>query len=630
LKRAVVDQPGFKIIFIGLVCSLILGLLIKNEISPKKIKFKLDKTISKLEPDLKIDFKSIEIKLTDWGWPQPYLEVHDIRISPVKRICDESQIFIDTVSFPLTWNLIFESEKVIRSLHMNNLEIRLSKFTNCFSFDQEKSEEKVLKSALSQLFTAHNSGQLQDLKIDRIKLLSKSNYKTPLFLQTAVLRFSYQESTLSKIAINAQMSTNRDESRQIFKLRSDLVLNLEKNKSNEILIHGDIAGKIIDRPYQIKFDYENTSNRFIFEAKLNQIAINSLVKILGLEDDHVLSSINKYFSNYFVSMIATGGFDFYKNDFSEIQVENLILESQQSYLKTKKMVIEKLNPMQIQSGSEFDVFSFDLRHFIIENISKDYIQNHINHYGQFSGRIFWDTTDHILATGKISDFNFNLNYKSEKWLQVFNSMNVRYEVQNSTKDMLISKVVINQQPTEGYIRYSTDQKNVEKYSVQLRGPLLSSVISNEVFGVDQKLNLDLNFNNIQDEKSGLTVKSEGFMYQGAHFENIKLFSHDINSISTNYSITIGQAKWEENESITENNQKSLIDLLQSIHQRYRPIKAVEDVAIKTLKNIDMSVIVSEDAVKADVILKSNPQIRNRVGILMGQNIFQLEPSEVGP
>ena len=133
MKRAVVDQPGFKIIILGLVLSVIMGLLIKGQITPRKMKSKIDQAISKLDPDIKIDFKSIEVKLSDWGWPQPYLEIHDIRLSPVQRICDESQIYIDTVSFPLTWNIIFESKKIIKSLRMNQLEIRLSEFKNCFS-----------------------------------------------------------------------------------------------------------------------------------------------------------------------------------------------------------------------------------------------------------------------------------------------------------------------------------------------------------------------------------------------------------------------------------------------------------------------------------------------------------------
>ena len=85
MSRSVIDQSGFRIFFIGIVISLIFGLAIKSQISQKRIQSILQQSLSHLDKDFIIDFKSAEVKLSSWGLPSPFLEITQIRLSPNAR-----------------------------------------------------------------------------------------------------------------------------------------------------------------------------------------------------------------------------------------------------------------------------------------------------------------------------------------------------------------------------------------------------------------------------------------------------------------------------------------------------------------------------------------------------------------
>ncbi len=551
-----------------------MGLLIKGQITPRKMKSKIDQAISKLDPDIKIDFKSIEVKLSDWGWPQPYLEIHDIRLSPVQRICDESQIYIDTVSFPLTWNIIFESKKIIKSLRMNQLEIRLSEFKNCFSMPESKSAESALKSVLLQIFTAHNSGQLEVLKVDRIKLLSKGNYQTPLFLQAAVFKFLYSEQTLNNISLRAQILSYRDDFKNIFKLRSDLNIQIFKKNKSDISIEGQANGKIIDRSYDVKFNYDLLLNHLVFDAHLNQIAVKTLIKFLDFEKNSTLQSLNTYFSNYFLTLKGSGFFDLNKNKMTEFKVKNILIESQDTSLKSKNLVIEDLSQLHIGSGSQFQIENFDLKSFFNENIKQNALLRNTTHFGKFTGKLEYVSEDQIIATGQMTNFEFDLKYNNEKWPLKIDSSDIKFESTNQSSDIVLSEIIFNKQPIYGQIYYSVQQ---QKYNMQLNGKLLSPALLKKLFSSDQENDFIIHLNNKNSDQPTAFVKAN-------------------------------LIQWTDDQVNESDDHKNLTKIFDQIFQKNQQIKkSTQDpeLTLKILKNIELTAAFADsDVAAANIMIKS--------------------------
>lgn len=499
MKRAVVDQPGLKIIILGLVVSIIIGLSIKAQISPRKIKKRLDQAISRLQPDVKIDFKSVEIKLSDWGWPQPYLEVHEIRVSPVKAICDESQIFVETLSFPLSWNLFFDSKKVIRSLRISQLEIRLSEFKNCFTSvtSNESVSESLLRQGLTQVFSAPNAEQLRELKIDRIKILSKDNYQMPLYLQAAVFEFSYARQMLSKIALKAQTVFYNDNQKQLFKIKSDLNLNFEKQNSGEISILGQLSGKLIDRDYRIHFDYKPEVNSFYFIFEGQKISVKSLFKLFHFEHKELTEPLKNELFTFFMSVKGVGFFNLNKNKSENIQLSEFKIESESGLLSSSQIEINSLQPFEIRKA-QIQVKNLDISTFFKKLLNDKILNSHIETAGRFNGEIILTESKEAKMFGIVQDLKFYLSPANQKWPQLMNEMSLDFSMDENSKKLTLDHMIMNSKPIRGLFRYQDVQNQKPLLKLELSGDILTQDYLNEMWGVESLTDLNMSLSRESD------------------------------------------------------------------------------------------------------------------------------------
>ena len=628
MKRAVVDQPGFKIFFLGSVLSLMLGLSIRAQITPRKIKSKIDQAILRLQTDISIDFKSIEIKLSDWGWPQPYLEVHDIRLSPIKSICDESQIFIDTLSFPLSWNLIFESKKVIQSLRINLLEIRFSEIKKCFSTDTADSEA-ALNKALVQVFSASTAGQLQSLKIDRIKILSKSNYKVPLYLQSAVFDFSYADQVLSKLDLKAQLSSHHSNLNNIFKLRSDLNLNIQRRTASEIQIEGVLAGQIIDRPYNLKFEYVNEKNIFSFKLDFEKVATKMLLKFLDFQQD----SFSNYFSttdqNYLLTLKGAGEYNLTSNAMSELKISNLRLETNQSVITSLNTVFEDVAPLKIKFGSEFSIQNYDLKTYLNQNIKDDVFLKNMTQFGRFSGQIKFSADNAFHATGQVVDLDFNLNFKNKPWLQKINSIDVDMTENLQQQELSVSNFMINGQKIRGQLNYMQSHHDGKKYNLTLSGQFLAPDMIAESTGQEQSVVLDLTLNKNLNDQIKLTAQTANLKFQNIDFKNFKMITHGTASKFEQLGMSADQLGWISNVSEAA-AKDSLVSVFDKIYEKQKNNKNISDEENenKILKNIELSSHFFSDDLHVDIMNKNRKMDPVKATFNFNNNIFNLGYAEV--
>lgn len=488
MKRAVVDQPGFKVIVLGLVLSIILGLSIKSQISPRRIKARLDKAISRLQPDLKIDFNSVQIKLSDWGWPQPYLEVHDVRVSPVKTICEESQIFVETLSFPLSWNLLFDSKKVIKSLRISQLEIRLSELKNCFTASTAESvTESVLQHELIQVFTAPNAEQLQELKIDRIKILSKDNYQMPLYLQAAVIDFTYANQMLSKIALKAQTVFYNDNQKQLFKIKSDLNLIFEKQNDHEVSIQGQLNGKLIDRDYKVQFNYQPDINSFYFMFAAQKISVKSLYKVFHL-DRFLNDPLKTELLNYYVTLQGTGFYNLNKNKSENIQFSDFRMESDSSSAISTQLEINTITPLDIKK-SLFQVKNIGLTVFLSTLFTDQWIRDRIVAGGQLNGELQFLSLNQVKVVGQVQGLNLRISSAKENIQQSFDKLNLDFSMNEKSKSLNLDHFEINQKNVKGSLKYQSLENQSPQISFEVSGDFLSVEVLSELWGSEDPLDL---------------------------------------------------------------------------------------------------------------------------------------------
>ncbi len=548
MKRAVVDQPGFKVIVLGLVLSIILGLSIKSQISPRKIKARLDKAISRLQPDLKIDFNSVQIKLSDWGWPQPYLEIHEVRVSPVKAICEESQIFVETLSFPLSWNLFFDSKKVIKSLRISQLEIRLSEFKNCFTSSAAESvAESVLQNELIQVFTAPNAEQLQELKIDRIKILSKDNYQMPLYLQAAVFDFTYANHMLSKIALKAQTVFYNDNQKQLFKIKSDLNLIFEKQNSHEVSIQGQFNGKLIDRDYKVQFNYQPDINSFYLMFAAQKISVKSLYKVFHF--DHLLNDPFKTeLMNYYVSFQGTGFYNLNKNRSENIQFSDFRMESDSSSVLSTQLEMNTLNPLDIKK-SLFQIKNVDMTIFLntlfVDQLTKD----RIIAGGKLNGELQFTNLNQFKVTGQIQGLNLRISSVKENIQQSFDKLTLDFILNDKSKLLNLDHFEMSQKNIKGFFKYQVLENQSPQVSFEVSGDFLSAETLSQLWESEDPLDLTFKgkFENDHFQYDFMTKKMNLSGLKGT--DVVYSFKSQDMSKSPRVTLKVSSVSWDEIDEV---------------------------------------------------------------------------------
>lgn len=356
MKKAVVDQPGLKIIFIGLLVSLVLGLSIKNQLQPYKLKSRFDRLIERLRPDLKIDFQSAEIILSDWGWPHPYLFIKDIRISPVKPLCDDSQIYIENLTFPLNWNLIFSNSKRISSVRLSQVEIRVSDLKNCFS---EKDQQNTY-----QLFTVKSSAELKSVKIDQLKLINKSSYQYPLYFQSVQIDLSYLNSFLNQIDLKSQLVAFKVQDKPLFKLKSDLEMKIvypqydhsKKTTENHLNAELSLKGRFLDKKFDSTGDFDFMTKKLKWSFKFQDLYLKNF-------SHFTLSGAYLKFYDFFKENLTwsidgdiSGIYSVSENSFEYLTVHRFFLQAKDSFvLDLKEIESHDQGVSQSNRSKTFDV-----------------------------------------------------------------------------------------------------------------------------------------------------------------------------------------------------------------------------------------------------------------------------------
>ena len=143
MRRAVIDQPGIRISFIGVVLGLFLGLALRSQISDNKIEQLLNKSVERLQNEFVIDYGQARLNLSQWGLPFPVLEVSHIRLSPKGVSCQNSQIFVEELEIPVSFSAIFGLSSKVPKIRLSNVELRVGDAEKCLqSKDTEKPAEK--------------------------------------------------------------------------------------------------------------------------------------------------------------------------------------------------------------------------------------------------------------------------------------------------------------------------------------------------------------------------------------------------------------------------------------------------------------------------------------------------------
>lgn len=489
MRRAVVDQAGLRVVMIGIVLSLFFGLIFKSQIRSSVVKARLQQSIVRLQKDVNIDFESVEVRLSEWGLPRPVIEIRGIRVSPLKAACQENQIYIDNLSFPLSLNLLFSKEKVISTVRVSLLEVRTKNTRLCFAKSPalegavenrvalSANEAQPVKTTPAEAATVKNEtleklknfkSHLNEIKIDRLRVIAVDKMNTAVDFNAVQVTFKYEQQKLKELGISGQLLAFKEADKSYYLLKSDIKFAVKLEE--KMTVNADLKGLVMDRPFQLKIRNDEQKNSIQFLGEIEGISLKAINYIFKAERPQ--TEVFDFLSGSSMTGYMTGEY-FLSDRHYEIDIKDIkvlvgggVAEINDIYIVGKMDEKAQVKPFDVQL-SHIELTK------ILSHKTFDNIRPSIQNAGYMSGLIQFTGVDQFKVKSLIEKTSFVFSNKGERVSQVFDSFNFHATIDPQKTGLNVNEFILDSQKIKGSLKYSHNYESNDKFlAVDLEGHLL--------------------------------------------------------------------------------------------------------------------------------------------------------------
>ena len=497
MRKAVVDQSGLKIVVIGIIISVFLGLIFKSQIRPNVVKARLEKTLVKLQKDINIDFESVEVQLSEWGIPRPVVAINGIRISPLNTLCNENQIYIESLSFPLSLNLLLSENKTINSLRMSLVEIRFKHLDQCLKSANKEATavndirvQNKTENVQFDKIVERSSTHLKDVSIDRLRLISPDNLKTAIDFNAVQMALGYKENKLSTLQLQSQLMMFKDPNRNLYLLKSDAKLSLEMSENNFLNIDADIAGLILDRPIKIKVKTDSDKKTINLFGEFKSISLKALNYLVRSENRDV--EIFDFLTGSTISGYVTGEYSLEKR-FGEILLSKTKLYFGNGVIEVNDIHLNSSEGRWSLKPFDVAISRIDLTK-VIDHPYFSKIKSSIQNTGYLSGMLQYDQNGRVKLNALLEKVSFYFSNRSIRLSQTFDRFNLKLIADNEKIDFSADDFIYNGHKILGHIHYlQKKQQQSQLLTADLKGEILSQDVVKLFTGLSYQPEMSINF-----------------------------------------------------------------------------------------------------------------------------------------
>ncbi len=548
MKRAVIDQAGLKIIFIGLIIAIFFGLIFKSQVRPSVVSERLQKTLDVLKRDLNVDFESAEVKLSDWGLPRATVEITGLRLSPVIQNCQNNQIYIEKLSIPLNLNLIFSKNKKnqgINTLRASLIEIRVDRLSHCFKRNETSSENAAASSsatepievsatpedkqtALNRFF--NQSTTLKEVSIDRLRLIAPEVFKLPVDLNAVQLNVNSSEEQINTIDLQAQMLSFKDTTKNFYLLKSEINLKAQADpENNHIDLRLKTNGLLIDRPFSFDVRYDQKNNSLEYIGEIKNVSAKAFLQMYQLLDNRPLGFKTSAFGFAALTGYMSGEY-FLDPDKSE--KSNLVLKNLQMIANSGLLTVSEINFYNLKEGlfKPFDLYFNNINMSDMFGLSGDHrLGLSFEEAGFLSGSLSVLNRNDIRLKALVEKSLLIFSNQGRRAVQSFDSYNLLGSYRDSKQSLQLNDFVRGENKIKGYIRYSQKNQESEKTTKELEVNLSGLIFSEDVFELytGQKQETEVSWKLQSDLASSVASQIE---FKSVKFKNIQLKNYQINIV----------------------------------------------------------------------------------------------------
>ena len=533
MSRAVIDQPGFRIVVIGMALSIFLGLALRSQISDNRIQAFLDKAVERLQPDFYVDYEHAKVNLSKWGLPFPVLEIQRIRLSPKSSVCQSSQIYIDELEVPISLAVLFGLTERIPKIRMQEVELRFSDSSGKCIFPSDRKIEDlspqsspVAASATGEdgqakaVFTKSTRAELKEVYIEKLRIIYAKRPEQPVLLKQMNVDLKYRERKLSEISIRSKINALKDPRSDIFYINSNLTFIVKAKSEKDIESVLSIDGKMLDGDIQLFAHNITGEQKVAFELAVDKVSAKALLPFIDTDlqtKTAVLERIPISFS------FSNSGEIFLGSELGLVaQFKKVLINIENAQVRTNEISFSLQKDKWVFAPFEVDFEGLPLSKLKQSEGLRGRLDS-FESLGTVSGRISFKDEFHYHFDGLLQNVEVVFSNRGRRDLQNIGEMQLHLERNQHKVTASAKDFVINGKRLESNL---TIQHNLDDFSIsaqfKLAGLSLNKMIWEQFTFVEQTPLLDFSwtYQKNQNETHNLRLFADHIEIPGFKFEGL--------------------------------------------------------------------------------------------------------------
>lgn len=541
MSRAVIDQPGLRVVGFGIFLALVFGLVLRSQISSQRVEKSLQKSVQILEKDFSIDFEMAEVRLSKWGFPWPHLIVEKLRVSPKEKFCQNSQIYIDELEIPLDLQNLFAAEKVVDLIRAKNVEVRLGDIEECLTHAESKKDRLPAQSSNSSLavetkdtnkeiekrvssqpglFSQKTGTKLKEIAIDELKIVTMKSFDQPVVFRQLKLYLDYENARLTQIDLKSRFYYIKDSRSDIYFLISDINGRIRPEAQNNVVATLQLKGRLLDGDVQAFVQASTRNKKATYEVTTRNVSLKAYAPLLNRHSKSTPLDKWPLSTSFYMVGEAEQGQDLkaifkFKNfdatgenmqiEFPEMNFEVL---NKQTILRPFQVRLNQipLTPLKTALADQFDFQS-------VENL------------GVINGLFRYEDRQHWGFEGDIQKTQLIFSNRGSREIELIDSLGIHLDNKGKNLQFKLDNIVVHQVPVLGGLQgeYSKDPLSLQ-LKLDIEGKVLNDKIWKQLTQVSQNPSVKLNwvYRKSNEERHQIKINSPDLEFPGLKLSDVQI------------------------------------------------------------------------------------------------------------
>ena len=542
------EQPGFFILFIGVVFSVIVGISIRTAAQSDWFRARLTEAISNVGKDWRIQHGTVGLYFQDGIKPAIGLYANDVKIASESSCYMKSGGFAQRVKIPLSIIKYIIDGQLVSEIEIQDFKIEITEKTPVCN-----NKDPVNGNAFGMAGAAKKN---QITIVDRVEKSSLRNEIERVRINR--LEIYYPHEIYDYFSLKNIVIENRSTHPKILFMEGDVDLNpliksadekkfanlkIEYNEFPEKIIKSNLLGSLREGFFSVQLVNRMEDKKFQLQAELKNVSLSFLKSFVS----EVPKDINLKSNWVSLKLYAEGLVDSVVS--SSAEVKEVMVNGDLG-----EFSIENLNFAHgVGHGPnafELKMKSADLSKIFTLNAGVR-IPDQIESLGYLDGQINYVSESDVKLNGAVKGLEVVFSANSNRKTEVINIDNLTGVW--AKKHFLLEAVEIrNEQGViDGSVRMKTDDLKSFEFDALLKNIKLANDVSELVTGVETPLVVDEVGLKLQGNAHTVSYKAQGKLKSISHqyFDMANVAFSVLGNTNKNQEIDVKADRWQNTDKM---------------------------------------------------------------------------------